>query len=167
MIGGDTIAEMSGLASIQGFYCDDTLGNTAVMKAAKSADLIIGDSLYMCGSLIAAQFSLPYVTVFTNSLSTPTAHAFGLPLNPAYVPQFKSALTDNLNFVGRIKNTYHWILNYRAFYNGMVPFFHDLKDRYKIAPNKSLYEILKSVDLIIGQMGFYLDHPRPVLPSKL
>lgn len=83
-MGGNILVEMSGLASIQGIYCDDILGNTDVINAAGKADLIVGDSLYMCGSLIAAKFSLPYVTVFTNSLGTTTAHAFGLPLNPAY-----------------------------------------------------------------------------------
>ena len=158
---------MSGLANLQSIYCSDVLNYTEAMKAAANADLVVGDSLYMCGSLIAAKFSLPFVTVFTNSLSTPTAHAYGLPLTPAYVPQFKSALGDNLNFLGRMQNVYHWILNYWAFYHGMAPRFQDLKDSYQIAPNKSLYEVLKSVDLIIGQMGFFLDFPRPILPSKL
>ena len=164
--GKNAVNEMRGLASLQNLYCDDSLGNAAVMKGAGNADLIVGDSLYICGSLIAAKFSLPFVTVFTNSLSAPTAHAYGLPLTASYVPQFKSALSDQLSFITRIQNVYHWILNYWAYYNGIVPYFQDLKDRYKIEPDKSLHVILNRVDLIIGQMGFFLDYPRPVLPSK-
>ena len=164
--GKNTVSEMRGLASLQNLYCDDFLGNAEVMKGAGNADLIVGDSLYICGSLIAAKFSLPFVTVFTNSLSAPTAHAYGLPLTPSYVPQLKSALSDQLSFITRIQNVYHWILNYWAYYNGIVPYYQDLKDRYKIEPDKSLHVILNSVDLIIGQMGFFLDYARPVLPSK-
>ena len=165
--GSNLLLEMRGLGSILSRYCNDVLVNTDLMAAIGSADLVIGDSLDMCGSLIAAQVSLPYVAVFTSSLSMPTAHAFGLPLNPAYVPQCKSALSDNLSFVERIENLYHWIVSYLAFYSGLAPPFQELKDRYKIAPNKTLYEVFNSVDLIIAQMGFFLDYPRPVLPSKL
>lgn len=154
------------VASIQALYCDEVLGNNEVMKSVKRAELLVSDSLYMCGSLIADRFSLPHVVVFTNSLSTPTAHAFSLPMSPAYVPQFKSALGDNLNFVKRIKNVYQWIAVYLAFHIGMVPPFKKLKDKYQITPNRGLYESLGRVDLIIAQMGFFLDYPRPILPSK-
>ena len=164
--GRDTVSQMIGLASLQSLYCDDFLSNAEVMKGAGNADLIVGDSMYICGSLIAAKFSLPFVTVFTNTLSAPTSYAYGLPLAPSYVPQFKSALSDQFSFVTRIQNVYQWILNYWAYYNGMVPYFQDLKYRYKIEPDKSLHVILNSVDLIIAQMGFFLDYPRPVLPSK-
>ena len=165
-VGGNVVTEMKFLASIQSVYCDGVLGNDEVMKSVKRADLVVGDSLYMCGSLIADKFSLPHVVVFTNSLSTPTAHAFSLPLCPSYLPQFKSALGDNLGFVERIQNIYHWIAIYLAFHVGMVPPYKELKDKYQIAPNKDLYETLGRVDLIIGQVGFFLDYPRPILPSK-
>ena len=154
------------LGRIQKMYCDAALGNAKVMQAAKNTDLIVGDAFYICGSLIAAKFSLPFVTVFAMSLSTFTAHGYGLPLTPSYVPQFQSILGDHLSFIGRIQNVYHWILNYWTHYYKIVPFFQDLKVRYKIEPNKSLHEILNRVDLIIAQMGFFLDYPRPLLPSR-
>ena len=165
-VDGNVITEKKFLAIIQAFYCDDVLGNNEVMKSVKRADLLVGDALYMCGSLIADKFSLPHVTVSTNSLSAPTAHGFSLPMNPSYVPQFKSALGNNLNFVERIQNVYHWIAIYLAFHFGMVPPYRELKDKYQIAPNKDVYETLGRVDLIIGQVGFFLDYPRPILPSK-
>lgn len=165
-VGGNVVTEMKFLANIQAFYCDDVLGNNEVMKSVKYADLLAGDSHYMCGSLIADKFSLPHVTVSTNSLSAPTAHSFSLPMNPAYVPQFKSALGNNLNLAERIKNVYHWIAVYLAFHVGMVPPFKELKDKYQITHNRGLYETLGRVDLIIGQVGFFLDYPRPILPSK-
>ena len=165
-VGDNAVTEMKFLASIQASYCDSVLGNNEVMKSVKRADLVVSEALYMCGSLIADKFSLPHVVVFTLSLSAPIAHAFSLPLCPAYLPQFKSALGDNLNFVERIQNVYHWIAIYLAFHVGMVPPYKELKEKYQIAPNKDLYETLGRVDLIIGQVGFFLDYPRPILPSK-
>ncbi|KAJ7334572.1 hypothetical protein OS493_014896 [Desmophyllum pertusum] len=144
--GAGLYALMSHLATVQAFYCDDILGNNDVMKAVKHADLVVGDSLDMCGSLIAD--------------STPTAHAFALPLSPAYVPQFQSTLTDKLNFVERIQNVYQWIVVYLTFHIGMAPPFKELKNRYNITPDRSLYETLVKVDLIIAQMGFFLEYPR-------
>ena len=115
---------------IQKMYCDVALGNAKVMHAAKNTDLIVGDAFYICGSLIATKFSLPFVTVFTMSLSTFTAHGYGLPLTPSYVPQFQSILGDHLSFIGRIQNVYHWILNYWTHYYKIVPFFQgSLQDR--------------------------------------
>ena len=49
VVGANVISEMGFLTALQAIYCDDVLGNNDVMKAVKRADLIIGDSLYMCG----------------------------------------------------------------------------------------------------------------------
>ena len=165
-VGGNAVTEMKFLASIQVFHCDDVLGNNEVMKSVKRADLLVGDSHYMCGSLIADRFSLPHVTVSTNSLSAPTAHAFFFADESCLRTPVQVRSRCNLNFVERIQNVYHWIAVYLAFHIGMVPPFKELKDKYQITPNRGLYEILGRVDLIIGQVGFFLDYPRPLLPSK-
>ncbi|KAJ7334416.1 hypothetical protein OS493_014730 [Desmophyllum pertusum] len=146
-------------------YCEGVLNDRELMNDIQNADLIIGDALYMCSSLIASKFSLPHVVILTNTLNLPAMHAFGIPFSPSYVPQFKSSLTDKLSFVERLENIYHWILVYWAFNHGMVPPFHDLKERYNIAPDKSIYETLGRVDLIISQKPFILEYPRPVLPN--
>lgn len=166
-VGGGSIMTLMGVwAAVHVYYCDAVLSNIEVMEEIERADLVISDALYLCGSLIAAKFSLPHVTVFTNSLSTPTAHAFSLPQPPAYVPQFQSGFIDELSFVERIRNTYQWIVVYLVYHFRTAPPFKELKDKYNISPKRSLYETLGRVDLIIGQMGFFLDYPRPLLPSK-
>ncbi|KAJ7334575.1 hypothetical protein OS493_014899 [Desmophyllum pertusum] len=70
-------------------YCDAILGNHENMNEVKSADLVIGDGMYLCSFLIADKFSLPHVTVLMSPLSTATA---SLPYNfaelPSYIPQF-------------------------------------------------------------------------------
>lgn len=165
--GLDVVTEMSKMSKLMAMYCEGVLNDRELINDIRNADLIIGDGLYMCSSLIASKFSLPHVVVLTNTLNLPAMHAFGVSLMPSFVPQFKSTLADEMSFVERLQNIYHWILVYCAFNYGMVPPFHDLKERYNIVPEESIYETVGRVDLIISQKPFILEYPRPVLPSEL
>ena len=163
--GLDVITEMANVAQLTALYCEGVLNNKDILNEVQTASLIIGSGLYMCSSLVASKFSLPHVVILLETLSLPTMHAFGVPLLPSFVPQFKSTLTDEMTVIHRVKNLYHWILVYWAFHHGMVPQFNDLKKRYNVAPNRSTYEVLGTVDLIISQKPFILEYPRPLLPS--
>lgn len=160
------VTEMASISKLMAMYCEGILNDRELTTDIQNADVIIGDGLYMCSTLIASKFSLPHIVVLLNTLSFPAMRAFGVPLTPSYVPQFKSTLADDLSFVERLQNIYHWILGYWAFNFGMVPPFHDLKKRYDIAPQETIYETLGRVDLIISQKPFILEYPRPLLPSK-
>ena len=164
--GLDVVTEMTNVAELMALYCEGVLNNKELLNEIKNADLIVGDGLYMCSSLIANKFSLPHVVIILNSLSLPNMHAFGVPLPPSYVPQFKSTLADKMTLLERLKNLYHWILVDWAFHRGTVPPFHELKNRYNIAADRTIYETLGSVDLIVSQKPFVLEYPRPLLPSK-
>ena len=60
-------------------YCDDLLSNTDVVEEISHADIIVGEFIYLCSSLVADKFSLPLVLISAATLDTPTAFAFGLP----------------------------------------------------------------------------------------
>lgn len=129
------------LAPFHAMYCDALLKNKESMERISNADLIIGDGLYLCSSLIADRFSLPHVVIVTQTLSIPTMRVFGLPMPPAYVPQFRSSFTDRQTFARRLKNLYDWLLVYWVVYFRMTPPFQKLKAKYEITPQKGLYGI--------------------------
>lgn len=164
--GLDVVTESTSISKLMAMYCEGILNDEELTADIQNADVIIGDGLYMCSSLIASKFSLPHVVVVASTLNLPSMHAFGVPITPSYVPQFKSTLADDLSFVERLQNIYHWILVYWAFNYGMVPPFHDLKKRYDITPQETIFETLGRVDLMISQKPFILEYPRPLLPSK-
>ena len=164
--GLDVVTEMASMSKLMAMYCEGILNDKELTTDIQHADAIIGDGLYICSSLIASKFSLPHVVVVSSTLSLPAMHTFGVQLTPSYVPQFKSTFADDLSFIERLQNIYYWILVYWAFNYGMVPPFHDLKNRYDIAPHETIYETLGRVDLIISQKPFILEYPRPLLPSK-
>jgi len=146
-------------------YCEGILNDEELTTDIQHADVVIGDGLYICSSLIASKFSLLHIVVVSSTLSLPAMLAFGVPLTPSYVPQFKSTFADDLSFVERLQNIYYWILVHWAFNYGMVPPFHDLKKRYNITPQETVYETLGRVDLIISQKPFILEYPRPLFPN--
>ena len=162
---------MNLLAPFHAMYCDALLKSKDTMISISNADLIIGDGLYLCSSLIADKFSLPHVVIVTQTLSIPTMRVFGLPMPPAYVPQFRSNLTDRLTVVQRMENLYNWLLVHWVVYFRMTPLFQELKSKYEITPEKSLYDTLGKVDLIISQKPFillskaslhYREYPHPL-----
>ena len=154
------------LFMFQILYCDDLLGNSEVMEDIKHADLVVGEMLYLCSALVADKFDLPHVIISAATLSTPTGVAFGIPSPPSYVPQWGASLTHELKFVDRVKNVVQWMLWYGFFIYDLCPMFNGLKVKHGITPSKKIHETLGRVDLILGQMDFVLEDPRPLLPSK-
>ena len=156
---------IAGLMAIWYHYCDALLGHRDNMNEAKSADLIIGDAMYLCPFLIADKFSLPHVTI----LMSPLSSALGLPYNfanlPSYIPQLFSGLTDDMNFLQRAENSLRWLLGRMTHPNMLHSVYAGLKEKYNITPEKSLQQTFQKVDIVLVQSD-PLDYPRPHLPSK-
>ena len=144
------------LIMLQSLYCDDVLGNKELIEEIRHADLVVGEILYLCSSLVADKLSLLHVILSASTLSTPTAIPLGVPIPLPY----------ELKFVDRVKNVFLW-LSMNAFYVfDLCPTFNELKKKHNITPNKSVQETLGRVDMIISQMDFTLEQARPLLPSK-
>ena len=161
-----TTTELFFIYTFQSFYCDEMLSNLELMKEVGRADLIIGELLYLCSSLVVAKFSLPHVVISAATLSTPTAFALGLPFSPSYVPQWGIQLPDEWSIFDRAKNLWHWMSLYVLFARHFCSLFDKVKTKHGITPDRSIQETLGRVDMIIGQMHFGLEHPRPLYPSK-
>ena len=157
--------ELRFLLMVQSLYCDDMLGNKELIEEVKHADLVVGELLYLCSCLVVDQLSLPHVVISAGTLSTPTAFAFGLPSPPSYVPSVYP-LTNELSFVDKVQNVFQWMSLYLFYINDLCPILNEVKTKHNITPNRNIQETLGRADLIIGQMPFMLEHPRPLFPSK-
>ena len=162
----DIIEELRMLLKVQSVYCDEMLNDAELIREISHADAVVGELLYLCSSLVADKLSLPHVILCASTLSTPTAVALGLPSPLSYVPQVDVPLTNELKLVERIKNVLQWMLLYHFYIYELCPSFDQIKTKHNITPDKTIQETLSRVDLIIGQMDFTLEHPRPLLPSK-
>ncbi len=160
---------MKVVAELQSTYCDDSLNDADLMEEIRHADLIVGEFLYLCSSLVADKLSLPHVVISASSVATPTAIVLGLPSPPSYVPQcrwyahYKHA---GMNFMDRVQNVLQWMKLHVVHIYYFCPMFNKVKAKHNITPNKSVQETLGRVDMIISQMDFTLEPARPLLPSE-
>ncbi|KAL9988931.1 hypothetical protein ACROYT_G003427 [Oculina patagonica] len=159
------IKTIDGLMVVWRVYCDALLSHHENMEEAKTADLIIGDAMYLCSFLIADKFSLPHVTVLMSPLSTATT---GLPYNfaelPSYIPQVFSRMTDDMSFVQRAQNSFTWLVNSMIFPSMLRNVYAGLKKKHNITPEKSLHQTFQKVDIVLYQSN-PIDYPRPLLPN--
>ena len=162
----DIITQLRILLKFQSVYCDEMLNDAELIKEINHADAVVGEFLYLCSSLVADKLSLPHIILSASTLAAPTAVAFGLPSPPSYVPQVDVPLTHELKFVDRVKNVMQWMSVYHLYVFYLCPLFNEVKTRHGITPDKPIQETLGRVDLIVSQMDFTLEYPRPLLPSK-
>ena len=160
------IAEMKFVLKLQSLYCDDMFSNAELMEETRHADLVVGELFYLCSSLVADKLSLPLVIISAVSISSPTSIALGLPSPPSYAPQWDAPLSDEFNFVDTVQNVLKRILWDVFYHYDLCPIYNEIKAKHNITPNKTIQETLGRADLIISQMDFMLEHPRPLLPSK-
>ena len=133
-------------------YCDALLSNHENMNKAKSADLIIGDAMYLCSFLIADKFSLPHVTVLMSSMSTATSILpYNLPELPSYMPQYFSRMTDDMNFLQRAENSLRWLFNRIMLPIKLHGVYAGLKEKHNITPEKTLQQTFQRVDIVLVQ----------------
>ena len=148
------------------YTCDAMLGDKDVLEEIKDVDVVIGEFIYLCSSLVADKLSCPHVIISAFPLYQPMAYAFGLPLGPSYVPQFSMRLSDEWSFLDRARNVVQWFFGYITYAQDLCPLYGKVKAKHNITPEKSIQETLGRVDMIISQVPFGLEHPRPFYPSK-
>lgn len=139
-----------------------------MMNEVKSADVLIGDSLYPCSSLVADMLGIPHVVVAMSGItSSPTLVLFGFHSNPSYVPQLNSFRPRDMGLLDRIINLGVYLINNYLIVQGYYyPTYGELKTKYKIKPEKSIRETLATVDMVLLTMNLVTDHAQPLPPCK-
>jgi len=158
---------IKGLMKLQLQYCNYLLQNKDMMVEISKADLVMGESLYPCGTLIADMLSIPHVVICSGPICTSFNAIYGVSAQPSYIPQMQTALSANgMTFTEKMKNM--------AFYfTGLIineffryPTYNELKMKYGIQPNKSIKETLSTFELVLLSSDFALDIAQPLPPSK-
>ncbi|XP_069670513.1 UDP-glucosyltransferase 2-like [Periplaneta americana] len=111
------------------------------------------------------RFKVPLISV-TTSISLPwIGHRIGNPDNPAYIPNYFFHFTDRMNFWERLVNTvFHWIMNVYYYTEVYIPTKELMKQHFG-EDYPSLYEIQRSVSLILVNSHFSINTPRPAVPT--
>ena len=146
-------------------YCNTMLNSTAAVTELQRAHVVVGDSVYQCSNLVAAKFSLLHVVV-ARRLFYAELIGYGILNPPSYVPSESHPFAEVTGLIQRAQNAFSRISSYRTFFKVMCPLYEGLKTKFNITPHESMAETLSRVDLILVQLDFPIEVPRPLLPSK-
>ncbi|XP_019872407.2 UDP-glycosyltransferase UGT5 [Aethina tumida] len=147
-------------------YKSENLDTILQNKDEYKFDMVITDlTIFPCGVAPLHAFpDIPIVGVTAFLLPPEYSHVFGNNLQPAYVPQYFSELSDDMSFMERVYNflaTYGAELVYYYYWN---QFEEAAKKKY--GPEHAPY--MKNIDrvsLLLSNTNPLLDYPQPLPPN--
>ncbi|XP_072352269.1 2-hydroxyacylsphingosine 1-beta-galactosyltransferase isoform X4 [Scyliorhinus torazame] len=144
--------------------CDIMVGSRGFIAQLKKEkfDLLLVDPNEMCGFVIAHLLGVKYA-VFSTGLWYPTE--VGAPTPLAYVPEFNSLLTDNMNLFQRITNIAVYLVSRFGVNFLFLPKYERIMLKYKIEPERSMYDLIQGSSLWMLCTDVALEFPRPTLPN--
>uniref|UniRef100_A0A8D9AQC7 UDP-glucuronosyltransferase 2B20 n=1 Tax=Cacopsylla melanoneura TaxID=428564 RepID=A0A8D9AQC7_9HEMI len=139
-----------------------------VLNDGHNFDLVIVETFQMDVFLgLIHRMNVPFISVTTCNLFAWSSERIGQPQNPSYVPTNQDVYSTKMTLVERVKNTMSLLFTQFAFHYLFVP-----KDQ-KIANEQfgpglpPLPEIAKNTSLILANIHFSLNLPRPVVPQLI
>ncbi|XP_049791851.1 UDP-glucosyltransferase 2-like [Schistocerca nitens] len=155
-----------------GVLCCNRLKHPAMQEWLKSDhrfDLVVMERLpYQCFYGLVHKVGLPpMVGILTLPAMAPTYYAIGNPINPAYLSDVFIGYTDHMNFWQRLYNTY-FIARFLYFWQTTVLPAHEAIMREIFGPDPpSVYEMERNFSMLIVDVHFSGDYPRPNVPNVI
>ncbi|XP_042364424.1 UDP-glucuronosyltransferase 2A3-like [Plectropomus leopardus] len=126
-------------------------------------DMVLIDPGLPVGVLVAHELKLP--TVFNvRWITSGEGHFIVAPCPWSYVPTAGYAVSDKMNFVERVKNTFYYVLNMCIDKFIVCPHYDKLVDRY-FGPDVNFYHLLQGADIWLMRVDFVFEFPRPTMPN--
>uniref|UniRef100_A0AAY3ZY82 UDP-glucuronosyltransferase n=1 Tax=Denticeps clupeoides TaxID=299321 RepID=A0AAY3ZY82_9TELE len=141
------------------------LENKVLMRELDDAnfDLMLTDPAMPAGVILAHYLHLPMV-YNARWMSFGEVHFSIAPSPISYVPVPGSGLTDQMNFLQRFKNLFHYFLNFLQERWLVVPTYTDLLHKH-FPPGADLLAMQQAADLWLIRVDFVLEFPRPGMPN--
>ncbi|XP_075461590.1 UDP-glucuronosyltransferase 2C1-like isoform X3 [Ascaphus truei] len=158
------------MAKLQGaeqYICDGVLKNKELLDRlrAQRFDVLVSDPLTPCGEIVAEILGVPFVYTFRFSMANSMERLCGqLPSPFAYVPAAMMALTDNMSFVERLRNTMFYlfqdVLFYLMYANHWDEYYSDALGR-----PTTFCETMGKAEIWLIRTYWDFEYPRPILPN--
>ena len=166
----DTKNETSGFQKLNSFaefhanFCRSLLDLEGIRDL--KPDIIVGDSHFSCSGLVAELFGVKLVLVCPSGLTHAMLPVFQSPNPLSYAPQPFTGLDDNMTFTERLINVAGFLLANIIGRVFMFPAMDKVKQQHNIKPDVSTGESLGKAEVVLVQIHFALEFPRPLTPGK-
>ncbi|XP_041464246.1 UDP-glucuronosyltransferase 1-2-like isoform X2 [Lytechinus variegatus] len=148
--------------------CQYLFEDSATLALLKEShfDILIGDVFDGCDAVLSSYLETPHIAV-TTSMRYPFfhEHLYGIPAPSSYVPLGAFSLSDKMTFLERVVSFME--------HNLVIPLagwshlgaMDEMKNRYGIAPGRSVQELIGDAELWLCVTNFAFDFPRPIAPN--
>ncbi|KAM9331026.1 UDP-glucuronosyltransferase 3A1-like [Gastrophryne carolinensis] len=166
----DYLAGRGGIQSLTTFLselsyqCNITLHQTNILDFLKEEkfDVAILDAFNPCTFLAAKKLGLPYIAFFPGIFAN--ADKIGMPTPLSSTPMFASQLTDQMDFFGRLKNTFMYFASF-MFYKKLDSIFDGvIEEHFPVDSRPNIPDLQLKAQLWLYNTDFTLDFARPLLP---
>lgn len=152
-------------ADMQSVVCELLLNNTELIQHLKKFNLVVFERLFSCASMVATLLKIPAVVLIPSPNAPAGCLHFKVPCPLSYVPLRLTALTSDMSFIQRVMNSaahisFEFVVRLLQFSSGS-----HLKEKYNIAPEKELENVLGNADLVLILGDFAMEYPQPLLPG--
>ncbi|XP_053559233.1 UDP-glucuronosyltransferase 2A2 isoform X5 [Bombina bombina] len=147
--------------------CDGIVKNKELMERLQREkyDVLISDPFSIGGELVAEILGVPFVYTIRFSIGNSMERLCGhLPSPFSYVPVVMAELSDNMTFVERLKNTFHYLfadtIFFIVFEGNWNKYFSEVLGR-----PTSLCETMGKAEIWLIRTYWDFEYPRPILPN--
>lgn len=152
---------------MQSVICKHLLNNTELIQHLRQFDVVVFERLFLCASMVADLLKIPAVVLIPSPNTPAGCSLFKVPCPLSYVPSRLAAFTSDMSFIQRVVNSVGQISFEFAVRLVKSPSERRLKEKYNIAPEKELEEVLGNAELVLILGDFALEYPQPLLPGLL
>ncbi|XP_066016029.1 UDP-glucuronosyltransferase 1-2-like [Pocillopora verrucosa] len=152
---------------MQSVICEHLLNNTELIQHLRQFDMIVFERLFLCASIVADLLKIPAVVLIPSPNAPAGCSLFKVPCPLSYVPSRLAAFTSDMSFIQRVMNSVGQISFEFAVRLLKSPSERRLKEKYNIAPEKELEEVLGNAELVLILGDFSLEYPQPLLPGQV
>ncbi|XP_055726253.1 UDP-glucuronosyltransferase-like [Salvelinus fontinalis] len=147
--------------------CEGLLYDKPLMQRLRGDGfkMMLTDPFLPCGSVIADSFNIPVVYFSRGIPCGLDEKAAQCPTPPSYVPRLFSGNTDNMDFLGRVKNMLMYSLE-SYLCTVMFASFDELTSRY-LEKDMTYRELLGHGAIWLLRYDYSFEYPKPRMPNMV
>ncbi|XP_038870748.1 UDP-glucuronosyltransferase-like [Salvelinus namaycush] len=147
--------------------CEGLLYDKPLMQRLRGEifQMMLTDPFLPCGSVIADSFNIPAVYFSRGIPCGLDEKAAQCPTPPSYVPRLFSGNTDNMDFLGRVKNMLMYSLE-SYLCTVMFASFDELTSRY-LEKDMTYRELLGHGAIWLLRYDYSFEYPKPRMPNMV
>ena len=151
---------------------NDTIRHPAIKNLLNSADAqfdVVIMEVFLNEAMlgIAHHLNAPVIGYGTFGATLWTCQMVGSPSPSSYVPHPMSGLTDKMNFLQRLQNTFSTAVEYIYMHLVYLPAQEKIYNDLFPNAEKTLGQLISNVSMVLLNNHFSLNFPRPYVPNMI